>query len=117
MKLVIDRTKWLHGEGAVASKLLRRQDKKQCCIGFLCSAYGVPDSAMEDVGGSQKLSHKLPSWLKVESYIGENAEYHIKDDLFSAYEANDSQKLDEALREESIIAIFAKHDVEVEFIN
>jgi hypothetical protein len=114
MKLVIDRVKWLRGEGTMASRLLRSQDKKMCCIGFLCRAYGVLDGALEDVRSSQDLlTFDLPAWLKDNDFIGAGK----YSDLFEAYSANDDKGWNESMREERIITLFIKHDVEVEFIN
>lgn len=33
-KLIIDRSRWLRGEGCDASYLLRPADNKMCCLGF-----------------------------------------------------------------------------------
>jgi len=113
MKLVIDRAKWLRGEGSGPSRLLRKSDHKRCCIGFLCSALGVPDAQMENVGGSQNIAScgLLPDWLS-------ELPTPIHDpDLFEAYHANDDESLSEEDRERSVATILAKHDVQVEFIN
>jgi len=111
MKLVIDRATWLRGEGSGPSKLLRKRDKKKCCIGFLCSALGVPDESMEGVGGSQRLFCDLPSWLT------EMPTPTHDPDLFEAYHTNDDPTMDEETREQNITKIFAMHDIQVEFIN
>lgn len=39
--VVIDRRRWLRGEGPDASRLLRKTDGKMCCLGFVCEAVGV----------------------------------------------------------------------------
>jgi len=112
MKLVIDRIKWLRGEGSFESKLLRSRDKKMCCIGILCSALGVRDEIMKDQAGSQRLGiTTLPDWLL------ENPSPITDPDLFEAYRANDDPIMDEKSREQFITGIFAKHDIQVEFIN
>lgn len=58
-KINIPRKKWLRGEGATASKLLRLGDRKQCCLGILCTQIGIPDEVIENkssleawIGGS-----------------------------------------------------------------
>lgn len=112
MKLVIDRAKWLRGEDSQNSKLLRIKDQKRCCIGFLCSALGVSDSELLDVGGSQKLFAELPTWLKDSGEMADNEH----SDLFTAYDVNDNPELDEATREARITKIFARHDIQVEFV-
>lgn len=43
-KVVVDRSKWLRGEGALNSFLLRESDGKMCCLGFvLKQAYDKTD--------------------------------------------------------------------------
>ena len=39
--LVIDRRRWLRGEGSVVSALYRSSDRKMCCLGFACLASGL----------------------------------------------------------------------------
>jgi hypothetical protein len=110
MKLVIDRTKWLRGEGYSVSKLLRSSDHKMCCIGFLCADLGIPESELLDVAGShsQPFSCELPLWLAVRK--------DTESDLQQAYNIND-EIFPDAEREQRLTEIFARHDVEVEFIN
>lgn len=110
MKVIIDRSKWLRGEGYLASSLLRVSDQKMCCIGFVCKALGVSETDMAGVSGSHTLGEtgfKLPEWLTTRVRGA---------DLFRAYDAND-QDMPESEREARITAIFARHDIEVEFIN
>ena len=52
-KFVVDRSKWLRGEGFQDSFLLRPADDKQCCIGFLAGACGF---TKEHILGTRGLS-------------------------------------------------------------
>ncbi len=52
----VDRATWLHGEGSLASVLLR-VDGKKCCIGFLCLAAGVPKQEIYNAGTVAALEH------------------------------------------------------------
>jgi hypothetical protein len=111
MKLIIDRKIWLRGEGAMKSKLLRSEDDKMCCIGIYCEALGVSKEALRDHSGSQVLEgFKLPDWIQPPAGDSEG-------DLFSAYEINDDSGVRDYDRERTLTAIFARHDVEVEFID
>lgn len=120
MKLVIDRSKWLRGEGSYNSYLLRATDKKQCCIGFLCEALGVPKDDLVAIKGSQRLiQHNLPAWLMTPN---DDLFCSKKSDLFKAYALNDMYAgepgyIDEANRELEITTLFARHGIEVEFTN
>lgn len=109
MKLIIYRDKWLRGEGTDTSCLLRSFDQKQCCIGFLCEALGVPREELVKYLASQSLARKfpsLPNWL---TNIGSS-------DLFAAYNANDDVLLSDEDRENRITKIFARHGIEVDFV-
>jgi hypothetical protein len=114
MKLIIDRNTWLRGVGAANSYLLRPEDGKKCCIGILCSALGVSDNEMFNMRGSQRLinSELLPAWLNPPDTYG-----YVVGDLFDAYNTNDDIELTEDEREQHVAEIFARHDIEVEFVN
>lgn len=124
MKLVIDRKIWLRGEGSFMSFLLRRADQKQCCVGILCEALGVPKKDLEGVKGCQRLVADLPAWLTLPGADPGTFAPPQKIDLFTAYEINDEPApsfsevaAHEALREAKITELFAKHDIQVEFVN
>jgi hypothetical protein len=114
MKLVIDRRIWLRGEGPAVSYLLRGSDKKQCCVGILCEALGVSKENLQGIKGSQILvGFNLPEWLTQEGV-----------DLFEVYKINDTWvpanvevAAFEASREAKITELFAKHDIQVEFVD
>lgn len=111
MKLTIDRTRWIRGEGSYNSYLLRPQDGKMCCIGFLAKAHGIPDRdildkhALIDV---QNHDRKLARYDDTE----EHEEY-----LDSAYQANDDSALTDVERELKITGLLAEMGVEATFIN
>ena len=48
-KVVVDRQKWLRGEGSTNSYLLRSKDSKMCCLGFACVALGVKEEFLQDI--------------------------------------------------------------------
>ena len=58
MKLVIERSKWLRGEGWEKSSLLRSSDKKMCCLRFLGEACGVSRDLMWNKGSPRQLSEE-----------------------------------------------------------
>jgi len=49
MDLIIDRSKWLRGEGSQRSKLLREEDGKMCCLGFYALACGLTPEQIKGV--------------------------------------------------------------------
>lgn len=106
-KLVIDRSRWLRGEGGGESALLRQADKKMCCLGFFGLACGVPSESMLDKGepAAVEMDAKSlwPPWLE--------------GSVHRLIETNDAENLTDGEREMGIAAEFAAHGVEVEFID
>lgn len=110
MELVIDRRIWLRGKGFEASKLLRREDQKRCCVGIYLQALGVPDKDMEDRSGATSM--ELPSeatWLVHRGWKSD-----IAGEL---YEANDRKGLSLEAREAKIAKLFGTQGVKVKFVN
>jgi hypothetical protein len=120
MKLVIDRKRWMRGEGS--GYLFDSETKKMCCLGFDLRAGGMRADAIRDYGCPSSVASK-PSfpesslWL-VEQKTTDNGTYTVESrDGLQLMELNDKKELSESERESGIAAIFAKHGVEVEFIN
>ena len=111
MKLIIDRDIWLRGEGSGWSYLLREEDSKMCCLGIYLKECGVPSEKLLYMTSPYQLVKIIPpeaGWLLGSSSI----------DTCSLMELNDEKKIEkEDEREEKIAYIFAKHNIEVEFVN
>lgn len=111
-KLVIDRQKWLRGEGDSLSRLLRSSDGKMCCVGFFCLACGLTERDIRDKGWPDVGDSAIPKWLFHEFQDGTSSP--SRHDLAGN---NDGPDIGETERERLIAADFAKNGVEVEFIN
>ena len=110
MKLIIDRNIWLRGEGAGWSYLLREEDRKMCCLGIYLKECGVSSEKLLDMTSPCQLVEIIPP----------EAKWLIKKDSTDTYdlmELNDEKKIEKDKREEKIAHIFAKHNIEVEFVN
>lgn len=46
---VIDRSRWIRGEGGQESRLHRKNDGRMCCVGMYLEACGVPRYALTDI--------------------------------------------------------------------
>jgi hypothetical protein len=102
--LVIERERWLRGEGHGRSQLLRKRDGKMCCLGFFGLACGLDASQLEGNGDPvDARSDKWPEWAR------ENGP-----DISKLIVTNDDIG-DLADRESSIASIFARHGVTVIF--
>lgn len=113
-KLVIDRTKWLRGEGADESRLRRERDGKMCCLGFYSIACGFSEEQITGV-------HYPVGLRNIEVPFPEEMQWTLQNAPNLAgklAQINDfGQDEDENTREAKIIDRFAAVDVEVEFIN
>ena len=123
MKLIIDRSKWLRGEGHEGSMLLRPSDSKMCCLGFFGIACGLKEGQIYEVEDPSSLAcHSEDTvwhdgeWLygPTSTRLSADCDYLI--DVNDNPELKDSASLTEQEREDKIATIFAKHGVEVEFV-
>jgi hypothetical protein len=116
MVVTIDRSKWLHGEGWEVSRLLRKSDKKMCCVGFFALACGAKEkdilekSIITNLDEGSSVSYtKMPAFpdsLKSSNNI----------EFQSLYNVNDDKTYDNKMREIRIKNIFASFGVKVIFI-
>lgn len=119
-KLVIDRSRWLRGEGANDSALLRPKDQRMCCLGIYLQSCGVP---ADDLAG-----RKYPS--SVHGTMAPEAAWTVSNDPYRGPYAidnnpafavlattNDNPKLAAREREQRITEVFAIHGVEVTFVD
>lgn len=101
-KLVIDRTKWLRGTG---NGWLLNNEGRMCCLGFECLRHGVVPQKIDSVNMPNSIrDSRLPVWL-----MGTDADL--------AANVNDNMNIDDLERESQIKDIFARHEIEVEFVN
>lgn len=110
-KLVIDRSKWLRGEGGALSVLHRAADGKMCCLGFYGQACGVTVEEMGDLTSPSRLANgNWPAWL-VDKIEGNS---NVCIELMSV---NDRQGTDSAIRESHITEVFHNNGVDVTFVD
>lgn len=113
MKLTIDRTKWLRGEGSERSYLLRTEDGKYCCLGFFSIACGLTDEQISNIHSPIDLTDQVndPNFEKLLEKPG-NSYFAYK-----LMDLNDLQTITEQGRELELTSMFAEEGIEVEFIN
>lgn len=113
MKVTIDRSKWLRGEGAAKSHLLRPTDGKMCCLGFLSLACGLTEDEIRgcDTPVDTRKYDKFPAELLRQT------EYGWVDTLFSdrLMEINDREGYPEEEREAELTQLFKSIGIELEF--
>lgn len=124
MKFTIKRSKWLRGEGVSKSRLLRKGDGKQCCIGQICLQLGVPDKAITDITDVNNIliehSPKLEKVLTPLLLLSDKQEgyRHAAGWVGSAYCINDAQDVpDDATREKHLAELAAANGHELVFVD
>jgi hypothetical protein len=88
-----------------------------CCLGYYGLACGLsPEQLMNNEGPTECSSwnSSLSSWLF--DSISLDARYKSSEDCSNLMGYNDDEDIDDETREAKIIAIFAKHDIQVEFV-
>lgn len=101
MILIIDRKRWLRGEGEEVSSLLRRYDNKMCCLGFLCLAIGFSPTQITGIAsparllrhGSYPEKTETFAQLKLTEYLGQVLSN--TDSCIWLMKANDSKSISE----------------------
>ncbi len=123
-KLVIDRQRWLRGEGSGDSCLRRERDGKMCCLGFYCIEAGFTEEDITEkstpvaIAGFDADMRRLamidPLLRNYEDEIVEPSDSELCEELTVI---NDQQESGETEREARISEKFAEMGVTVEFIN
>jgi len=102
MKFKIDRRRWLRGEGAENSRLLRVSDGKMCCLGQVALQCGVREHEIawqETPDGIRPGSKNgMPEWIRYTTI-----------DCEEAMSINDSKRRKPELREKALIKLFKKN--------
>ncbi len=112
---VLDRSRWYRGKSAARSYLRSPYDGLMCCLGLYLESCGVPAVDLT----SERYPHAaLPippeaKWLLAPE---PRAEDQHSDRTLLAVD-NDSEFLTEDVRERKIQAVFAKHGIEVLFVD
>ncbi len=118
MKLVIDRKKWLRGDGR-DSYLIRPSDGKQCCLGFLGLACGYEPadlharlSPLSTFESEKDNKWCIPVGNKDAATNGEEMHSAI---ILELTRINDHMYMKDNDREEKLTEAFASVGVEVTF--
>lgn len=115
-KLVIDRKMWLNGNnsefGSLRVSEIEKNRRKMCCLGFYLKDQGVPTSKLTGCS--------MPGELET---VPEQCKWLLTKDGFDSKDccnlttANDDKNLSLKDRETKVKDLFAKHNVQVKFVN
>lgn len=117
--LIINRKRWLRGEGAEASSLQRETDHKRCCLGFLSLALGLREKQITGVSFPYQIDIEpfnlkfnelgLNLFTRGEKYAYQSGRGSCIGDI------NDDCSLDEATREARLVEQFARMNIQLFF--
>ena len=120
---VIERARWLRGEGSAASCLLRASDGRMCCLGFYGAACGLSRDELLGVrdfcgpGAAPVRQRPHMAWLLgVSVYPGRYTVAQERVAQERLVNVNDDPSLPEATREAQITALFAEQGIAVTFV-
>lgn len=114
MKLIIDRSRWARGDNGNGTYLSSPHNDKMCCLGFLGKACGIRKIKGQE-SPEMVSSTKWPKWLVRN---GENVNISTNTVACSRLmEVNDNSYILELVREKKLTKEFAKHGIEVKFVD
>lgn len=106
--LIIDRKKWLRGEGSFKSYLLRLPDGKQCCLGQIALQCGYSERKIEKEVGPEDIDFK--PFINKDGFNTSACE--------RAMSINDNEKTTDKHKEKYLKNLFKKeYNSNLKFIN
>lgn len=119
MDFIVKRSEWYRGHRD-GSSLLREEDGRKCCIGFVGQQCGIKDSELlgqKAVGGSSDtLTSKWPKWFFSPNAI---VVHHLdsSDALYHAYYVNDNSDITDVDREAKLSQLFSLNGDTISFVD
>lgn len=115
LELVIDRRKWLRGGKSV----LRTGDGKMCCLGFACIQSGLSEKDIENLTTPSKITCSFEDTFNLITDYDNNSNNIPIDSEFAdqAMFINDDDSIFDTEREEELVNLFSKNNIDLKFIN
>ena len=113
LKVEIDRTTWLRGEGQDQSFLLRSSDGRKCCMGFAALAAGIDPEDLDCAAIHSIEADYVPDSLAV--FNIHNG--FLPSEVYNVYRINDHTTMSSADRESELIKAGKKVGIEFSFVN
>lgn len=109
----VSRKNWLRGKGCKNSYLLHPTNGSMCCLGFFCNQLGVPKEDLKRLKEPQQLLEKK-GWEDIPYLMNIHSE-NQKQLTITAMVINDDDFIEDDIREEKLIELFASEGIELEF--
>lgn len=109
LNVIVDRSRWLRGEGEKRSLLLRTTDDKMCCLGFACLAAGHTIEEISDMATPSELAREREVIVLLPDYKSV-----VMGDVMSV---NDGERYEEDEREAYIAEQLATLGIAMTFVD
>ena len=119
LTMVVERAKWLRGEGSHTSYLLRHSDGKMCCLGFVCVTAGMtPEQISGLTAPASLVSVGRPIPAAVERLLDYNGTAVVVDSVItvSMMTTNDAEDVLGADREAQLQASGLEVGIQFTFV-
>ena len=118
LTVVVDRAKWLRGEGSNTSYLLRQADGKMCCLGFVCVTAGMtPEQISGLTAPSSLVSVRRPIPPAVKRLLDHNTFFTVNSAItVSMMITNDAKDMSDAEREAQLQASGLEVGIQFTFV-
>jgi hypothetical protein len=114
--VVVKRSEWLHGEGTFGSVLLRAQDNKMCCLGFVCvQAFNALPVDILGIETPALAPDKIQRVWPDKEYIVDRQNEDTA--TFEMMQVNDREFIDDSVREEQLAELATHIGINLTFID
>lgn len=121
MKFIIERSKWLRGEGMDDSALMRARDGKCCCLGLIALQCGIEAEEIKGVQSPSGVHHdlwdKFPEPFRPEKRFLDSP---LAGDMMPVNDKEfeeDESEYSDAQREAELTRLASGHGIELEFVD
>jgi hypothetical protein len=111
VKVVVERSKWHRGKGAIGSKLVL-PNGTSCCLGFVGREIGFDDAEMRDYTSPMRMRGDLSRWPK--GLLNQDMNSEVCSALMRS---NDDPELFDSVRENLLIGLGREAGIEFEFVD
>lgn len=120
VKVTIERSRWLRGEGSTESALLREKDGKMCCLGFVAIALGRTPEQIKGQSsptcGEQSVDGSTLAAAGTRLVMSEDGHWREPAAIERAMVVNDDRDVPDANREQLLTKLLAELAVDLEFV-
>lgn len=121
VKVTVERSRWLRGEGSTESALLRTRDGKMCCLGFACITLGRTEDQIRGwispTSGQYCVDGSLLAGSNTRLVVrNESGHWTEPDVVAEAMVINDNRDMPDDQRETTLTTLLSQIGIDLEFV-